>query len=207
MESTRRVALGALLVTLGWSAGCGPRTTSNTIAPVYDNKTGELRLLKYDSDGDGKVDTWSYMQGLRVLRIEIDKDHDGKLDRWEYYGADQKLEKTGISRSNDGIEDAWLYLGPDGGDVRVDVSTKRDGKATRRENYQNGALVSAEEDTDEDGKTDKWETYEGDRLKMVAFDTLHRGTPDRRLMYAADGSSHLEVDAGDGKFAALEAPR
>jgi hypothetical protein len=208
MESAQRAALrSALIVALGWSAGCGPREASNKIAPVYDKQTGELRLLKYDSNGDGKVDTWSYMAGIRVQRIEIDRDEDGKLDRWEYYGADQKLEKTGISRASDGIEDAWLYSGPDGGVVRVDVSTKRDGKATRRENYQKDKLVSAEEDTDEDGKADKWETYEGDRLKMVAFDTLHRGTPDRRLIYAADGSSRLEVDAGDGKFVAPEAPR
>src|ERR1700722_7992697 len=82
-------------------AACGDRG-GNRIEPVYDKQTGELQLLKYDSDGDGKVDTWSYMDGTRVLRIEIDKDEDGKIDRWEYYGADQKLEKIGTSRANDG---------------------------------------------------------------------------------------------------------
>jgi len=29
----------------------------------------EAELLKYDSDGNGRVDTWSYMDGARVVRI------------------------------------------------------------------------------------------------------------------------------------------
>ena len=78
-------------------ASCGSREPAN-IEPVYDKLTGKLRLLKYDSNGDGKVDTWSYMDGTRVVRIEIDMDEDGKIDRWEYYDADQKLEKTGTSQ-------------------------------------------------------------------------------------------------------------
>ena len=48
----------------------------------YDKVTGKLSLLKYDSDGNGKVDTWSYMDGPRVVRIEIDKNEDGKIDYW-----------------------------------------------------------------------------------------------------------------------------
>ena len=174
------------------------------IQPVYDQKTGKLQLLKYDSNGNGVVDTWSYMDGARVVRIEIDKDEDGKIDRWEYYGADQKLEKVGFSRSKDGKEDAWSYAGPDGSIVRIDVSTRRDGNVTRTEHYQNNMLVSAEEDSDADGQIDKWETYDGERLASVAFDTVHRGRPDRRLIYGPNGSARLEVDrAGDGHFVAV----
>jgi hypothetical protein len=198
----RRLLFCALLL----GAGCRSRETPK-IEPVYDKLTGKLQLLKYDSNGNGKVDTWSYMDGTRVLRIEIDQDEDGKIDRWEYYDANQKLEKTGTSRANDGKEDAWSYAGPDGAIVRIDVSTKRDGRVTRTEYYEKGALVRAEEDSDEDGKLDKWETYEAGRLTSVAFDTVHRGTPDRRLIYGADGSARLEVDpAGDGHFVAAKVP-
>ena len=80
------------------------------ITPEYD-QNGRLKLLKYDSKGNGKVDTWSYMDGARVVRIEIDSDADGTIDRWEHYGADQKLEKVGSSRRNDGKEDAWAFPG------------------------------------------------------------------------------------------------
>ena len=173
------------------------------ITPEYDKTTGRLQLLKYDSDGDGKPDTFSYMDGARVVRIEIDKNEDGKIERWEHYDADQKLEKVGFSRASDGTEDAWSYLGPDGLVSRIEISTQRNGKVSRVEHYQQGRLASAEEDTDGDGRIDKWETYDGDRLASVAFDTIHRGAPDRRLIYGADGAARLEVDEkGDGHFAA-----
>lgn len=204
LNRQQSLSKGLLLCTLALGASCRSRESA-AIAPVYDKVTGKLQLLKYDSNGDGKVDTWSYMDGTRVLRIEIDKDEDGKLDRWEYYDADQKLTKTGTSRANDGKEDAWSYTGPDGMIARIDVSTRRDGKITRTEYYEKNVLVRAEEDNDEDGKVDKWETYDDGRLAAVAFDTVHRGTPDRRLIYGADGSARLEVDAnGTGQFVALK---
>jgi len=182
------------------------------IAPVYDEKTGRLKLLKYDANGNGVVDTWSYMDGARVVRIEIDKDEDGKIERWEYYDANQKIEKVGISRQNDGKEDAWQYFAPDGSVAKLEISTRRDGKVTRVEHYEKGQLVSAEEATDADGKADgkidKWETYDGERLASVAFDTLHRGTPDRRLVYGADGTVRAEVDLnGTGQFTAANPER
>ena len=196
--------LTVLSCALSVSACSDNADAKKRIEPTYDKQTGKLQLLKYDSDGDGKVDTWSYMDGTRVLRIEIDKNQDGKIDRWEYYGADQKLEKVGFSRENDGVEDAWSYAAPDGSIARIEVSTRRDGKVNRTEYYEKNLLAHAEEDTDGDGKIDKWETYDGTRLVSVAFDTAHRGTPDRRLLYGADGTARLEVDRkGDGHFVAV----
>jgi hypothetical protein len=178
------------------------------IQPVYDQKTGKLQLLKYDSNGNGTTDTWSYMDGARIVRIEIDSNEDGKIDRWEYYGPNQQLEKVGFSRLGDGKEDAWSFPGPGGSTDRIEVSTHRDGKVSRTEHYKAGVLSSAEEDVDGDGKIDKWETYDGDHLASVAFDTLHRGTPDRRLIYGAHGAVRLEVDrAGDGHFTAADESR
>jgi hypothetical protein len=202
------VAASALVCVLGMSA-CGNQASEarRRIVPEYDQKTGKLRLLKYDANGNGQIDTWSYMEGARVIRIEIDDNEDGKLDRWEYYGADQKLEKVGFSRASDGKEDAWSFSAPDGSVARIEISTLRDGKVNRIEHYQQGRLVSAEEDGDGDGAIDKWETYDGDRLASVAFDTVHRGTPDRRLLYAADGTVRIEVDEGDGVFVAARAAK
>jgi hypothetical protein len=205
-----REALLSLVFAAAVAAGCGSAggDAAKRIQPVYDQKTGKLELLKYDSDGDGRVDTWSYMDGARIVRIEIDKDGDGKIDRWEYYGADQKLEKVGLSRSNDGKEDAWTYQAPDGTVARIEVSTRRDGKVTRIERYQHDELVGTEEDVDGDGAPDKWETYAAGRLTSVAFDTAHRGKADRRLVYGVDGSAQLEVDAsGTGRFAAVNSAR
>jgi hypothetical protein len=174
------------------------------LEPIYNKKTGKLEVLKYDSDGDGKFDTVSYMDGARIVRIEIDRDGDGKVERWEYYGPGQKLEKVGFSRANDGIEDAWSFADANGAIVRIEVATRRDGKPNRFEHYKDNVLTQVEEDTDGDGRVDKWETYEGKRLASVAFDLQHRGTPDRRLVYASDGVARMEVDSsGDGHFVAL----
>lgn len=192
---------GSVLAVALISVACGPPADRKKIEPIYDRQTGRLQVLNYDSDGDGKVDTISHMDGARVLRIEIDRDEDGRVDRWEYYDANQKLEKVGFSRPGDGKEDAWSSARQDGSIARIDISLARDGKVTRREYYEKDTVVRAEEDGDGDGTFDKWETYEEGRLASVAFDTLHRGKPDRRLVYGADGSAHLEVDpAGDGTF-------
>jgi len=195
-------ALFLAFVLIGGTA-CN-RTSANAakrVTPEYDSRTGRLQRLKYDSKGDGKIDTVSYMDGARVVKIEIDQDGDGKVDRWEYYGADQKLEKIGLSRAGDGKEDAWSYPDASGAIVRVEISGRRDGKISRIERYTRNTLVAAEEDGDGDGRMDKWETYDGDRLASVAFDTTHRGTPDRRLVYAANGGVRVEVDPdGNGHF-------
>jgi hypothetical protein len=176
-------------------------TPRNRIEPTYNAKTGKLETLKYDAGGDGKFGTVSYMDGARIVRIEIDRDGDGKVDRWEYYGPEQKLEKIGFSRANDGIEDAWSFFDADGAVVRIETSTRRDGKPNRFEHYAGNVLTHAEEDTDGDGRIDKWETYDGQRLASVAFDTRHRGMADRRLVYAKDGSARMEIDsAGTGQF-------
>ena len=184
------------------------------ITPEYD-QNGRLKLLKYDSKGSGTVDTWSYMDGARVVRIEIDSDADGTIDRWEHYGADQKLEKVGSSRRNDGKEDTWAFPGPkvpgdpgapDGSNdvvARIEISTRRDGKIDRVEYYERDAIVRATEDTDANGKVDKWETYGDARLTSVAFDTAGRGVPDRRLTYGPGGDAKMEIDPeGDGRLLA-----
>jgi hypothetical protein len=197
------VVVGHILscaILAGACAGSGS-DAKRRMTPEYDQTTGRLTLLKYDSDGDGKIDMWSYMDGARVVRIEIDKNEDGLIDRWEYYDANQKLEKVGTSRAQNGKEDAWSYPGADGSIERIDVSTRQDGRISRIEHYKKDVLVTVEEDGDGDGKMDKWETYERNRLASVAFDTQHRGTPDRRLIYGADGSARLEIDPkGTGEF-------
>jgi len=90
---TRQHIITALFLANAILTGCvGSSTdTPRRIAPEYDQSTGKLKLLKYDSNGNGVIDTWSYMDGARIVRIEIDSNEDGKVDRWEYYDAAHKL--------------------------------------------------------------------------------------------------------------------
>ena len=166
-----------------------------TTVPTYDKTTGKLTELTYDRNKNGKIDTWTDMDGTKPLRSRIDLDEDGKIDRWEYYDASGKLVKVGFSRKNDGKPDAWAYSGPDGKVQRIEISSTVDEKKIDRWEYYDpsrvaangdttGALVRAAEDTNGDGRPDKWETYEHSAIASVEFDENFDGKPDRRLTYS-----------------------
>ena len=181
-----------LSLTIISSIACGSEPAKATLLPEYDSQTGKLRLLRYDTNGDGHVDIWSYMDGARVVRIEIDRDEDGRIERWEHYGPANTLIRVGFSRLNDGVEDAWTYANPDGTVARIEISTHRNGQVNRTEFYERNTMIRAEEDADFDGRPDKWETFESGRLTSVMYDTKRRGSPDRRVTYSVDGGARVE---------------
>src|SRR2546423_12825055 len=77
-----------------------------TTKPTYDKTTGKLTELTYDRNKNGRIDTWTDMDGTRPLRSRIDLDEDGTIDRWEYYSDEGELLKVGFSRKKDGRPDA-----------------------------------------------------------------------------------------------------
>jgi hypothetical protein len=183
-------AIVALLVTALVPA-CAPDPEKErlkaTTKATYDKETGRLRELTYDRNKNGVIDTWTKMDGTKIISSDIDTDENGKIDRWEFYGEGAQLEKVALSRKNDGVADMWLYPAPDGKIARAEVSSAQAGKVDRWEWYESDALVRAEEDTTSDGKVDKWETYDHGRVVTAAFDENGDGRPDRRLTYAAGG--------------------
>lgn len=181
-----------LLAPLGWLAACSRPAVQPAGAPtpVYNKTTGQLEQLVSDRNGDGKPDTWAFMTGTRITKIELDRNADGRPDRWEYYSAPPADGSPTI------IE-------------RADEANGEDGRTiTRHERYARGVLQRVDDDTDGDGRPDKWETYEGGRLARVDLDLTGRGTPTRRLVYSADGSmTRVEVDPdGDGQFTVAPPP-
>jgi hypothetical protein len=193
------------LLAIGTAACSG--ATGGAITPVYDSKSGKLTQLVYDANHDGRPDTWSDMDGSRIVRIQLDTNFDGRLDRWEYFDPAGKLERVGLSRDGDEFADTWLYSNADGSLARIEQTTERDGRITRREFYEHGVLARVEEDRDGDGQPDKWETYEGSTLKAVAYDTSHRGKPDRQFIYAQDGTlDRIEDGAGHRVDAGAPSP-
>jgi antitoxin component YwqK of YwqJK toxin-antitoxin module len=189
------VALCAACSTAGTSDNAG-------VTPTYDKTSGRLTELAYDSNHNGKVDTWTEMNGSRPLRSRIDRNEDGRIDRWEYYDDRGQLTKVGFSRRDDGKADAWGFVGPDGKPQRIEISSIGDEKKIDRwEHYENDELTSAEEDTNRDGKIDKWEAYDAGALKTVSFDENGDGKADRRLTYADGVLIAIETEPGDsGSF-------
>lgn len=196
---------------LGLSAGaCSAQKDTSAVQPTYDKTTGKLTQLSYDSDHDGRPDTWTDMDGTRPLRTRIDRNGDGKIDRWEEYDATGALVKVGISTKNDGRADAWIVSGGDASIERVEISSTGDEhKIDRWEYYARsnadpdgkGALIRVEQDTKGDGKPHKWETYRDGALETVAFDEDGDGKPDRRFTYQGSALTLIESHAdSSGNF-------
>ena len=170
----------------------GQARARETTRPTYDKATGRLKELTYDANQNGKIDTWTEMDGARPLRSRIDRDEDGRIDRWEYYDASGALTKVGFSRRQADAPDAWAYSGADGQVQRVESSSAGDeNRIDRREFYEQGRLARVEVDSNGDGRADQWETYEAGTLKTAASDRDADGRADRRLTYNADGTLAL----------------
>ena len=174
-----------------------------TVKPTYDKATGKLAELTSDANRNGRIDTWTEMDGTRPIRSRADRDEDGTLDRWEYYDANGQVARVGFSRRHEGKPDAWAFSGAGGTIARIEVSSTADeSRIDRWEHYEGSALPSpdgeasptrVEEDTDADGRPDKWETYDGGVLKAAAFDENGDGRPDRRLTY--NGSTLILIES------------
>jgi hypothetical protein len=190
--SLRAALQAAAPVVLLLSACANPsqRAEKQGITPTYDTKTGKLTELAYDSDHDGRPDTWTRMDGSRALATRIDRNGDGKIDRWEEYDENGALKRVAFSRKDDGKPDAWATPAHEGALQRIESSSTGDEHRIDRWEYYAGAegdgtgtLVRVEVDTKGDGKPHKWETYSGGALDTVAFDENGDGIADRRFTY------------------------
>ncbi len=187
-----------------------------TTQASYDRATGKLAEITYDKNKNGKIDTWTKMDGSRPVSSEIDADEDGKIDRWEEYGPEGQLVKamwerpkppTAKDRAMTGKPDAVASMGADGAVEKIEYSEVSEmpemkGRASvvRREFYQGTRLLRAEEDTLGLGYMDRFENYDSaGTLVSVELDETADGKPDRRLTYSAGGSL-VSIETGpDGK--------
>jgi hypothetical protein len=170
-----RSHLAGLLIGLGLATGvvytcaacrqqASAQESAGRVQPSYDAKTGKLTKLAYDSNANGKDDTWAYMDGARLVRLEADENEDGKIDRWEYYPAGPA---SGPKQAPDRIERAL---------VRIEEDTDGNGAIDKWETYTEGALSVLALDTSGRGKPDRRLIYRADgRLDRVEADPTGSG--------------------------------
>jgi hypothetical protein len=189
-----------------------------TTKASYDAATGRLTELTYDANGNGRIDTWTEMDGSRPVRSRIDSNEDGRIDRWEYYDGTGRLSKVGFSRQAGENPDAWAFSTPDGRIDRIEISST--GEPSRIDRWEfygaagatgadgTGPLLRVEEDTDRDGRRDKWELYVDGIVRSAEFDENRDGRPDRRLTYR-DAELVLIETAPDasGTYTRASAPK
>src|SRR5205085_12025967 len=128
---TQTAALVALLA-CGTPACTAPAPAGDPrLKPEY-GKDGRLTRLTYDKNADGKDDTFAFMDGPIVVRVEVDEDGDGKIDRWEYHR---------VGATGDSIAAAPNAHTPDKTIERIERATHHDGKISRKEFFENGTLI------------------------------------------------------------------
>ncbi len=207
-SSLRSHAFTLLLACLIGCASCSDPERERiraTSRGKYDKQTGRLTEITYDKNKNGRVDTWVAMDGARALSARIDTDEDGTIDRWEEYDPQGTLVKAGESRARNSKPDLWVFMAPDGTPEHIDMIevsnvTGVEG-VVKREFYQAGARVRAEEDTDGDGVMDRWERYEGGVLRTVEFDDGRKrdGKPAQRFTYDERGGLVSIENEPDGR--------
>ncbi|MBI4488262.1 MAG: hypothetical protein HY694_04195 [Deltaproteobacteria bacterium] len=103
---------------------------------IYYNplKPQEIVRQEEDTNGDGRVDTWSAFKDGKLVRREVDTKGNGRPDTIYYY-EDDKISRE--ERDENG-----------------------DGRPSFRAAYQNGRLAKVEKDLDRDGKIDLWIYYD-----------------------------------------------
>lgn len=139
-----------------------------TTKPTYDTATGRLTELTFDANKNGKIDTWTEMDGSRPIRSRIDSDEDGRFDRWEYYDEKGKLLKVGYSANRGEKPDHWAYSDSSGSTERIESSSTADEKRIDKwERYANGQLTTAEFDENADGRPDRRLTYKNGELVLI----------------------------------------
>jgi hypothetical protein len=59
---------------------------------IYD-ASGRLTMIGADLNGNLRLETWSYMDGERLVRIDTDTNEDGTIDRRKFYNDALEIER------------------------------------------------------------------------------------------------------------------
>jgi hypothetical protein len=146
-------------------------------------KGGKVIAEEKDTDGDCRMDTWSYYGATsgQLTRQARDSDFDGKPDLLVGFDAQRRIRSQELAGPS-GRPDKKILLDTDGneerqcidstGDGRFDLVVFRDGSELR-ETW----TVSASS-TGDDPRADQRDIYEGGRRARVEIDTQGDGRPD-----------------------------
>jgi hypothetical protein len=170
-----------------------------------------------DSNGDCKIDTWTYLKDGAIVRQGQDTKGVGRPDVLTVFGADGRpvaqelvsdpkrrrpdkklsLDASGqvtaqcVDTDGNGTLDARAVVS--GGAVsEVWIDTKGKGVADQRELYQGGQRVALEADTNGDRKADVVQTFSGGAVGRQDEDTNFDGVVDQRF----EGGKAVAVPAG-----------
>ena len=121
-----------------------------------------------DIDQDGVPDLWIYYNPLRpeeIVRQEEDTNGDGRVDTWSTF-HDGKLVRREVDTEGRGAPDTVYYY-EDDQIAREERDETGGGRPSFRAIYLNGRLAKVEKDLDRDGKMDLWIYYDTTKEEKV----------------------------------------
>lgn len=162
---------------------------------VVHHISGRVLRRFIDTNGDGKLDQWSYFKdGLEVYR-DIDQNKDGSLDQFRWLGT--AGTRWGLDANQDGTIDSWKVISPE----EIAYECFQAMKTADQERF-NRLLLSSEE-LKELGLNEKigkqlesrWTLARKGFLDLVKSQKLI--TRDSKWVYAGNGQPAM-MASGDG---------
>jgi len=153
-----------------------------------------------DTNGDGIADLWIYYNPMKpgeIVRQEEATNGDGKVNTWSYF-KDGKLVRREVDAKGNGRSDTVYYYENDKL-IREERDEYGDGHPNFRAIYQNGRLARVEKDLDRHGKIDLWIHYdttkEGEVVLKEERDLNGDGVVDLWSYYEAGRLVRRDVSA------------
>jgi hypothetical protein len=181
---------------------------------------GSLKVDIADTDGNCKPDTWSYVEGGKVVRRELDTNQNSVIDLWEYYEGDVKSLQA-ESRGRCSRPNVLFIFSEDGQRIVVqeedrncnglpDRLTRFDEAGVaifqcsprQRVDLVEGIPAVALEDSIEphDGYADRRQLYQEGTLTRLEADTNADHRPDVWILYVSGEASIQDEDTDfDGR--------
>jgi hypothetical protein len=176
-----------------------------------------VRAEYRDTNGDCKIDTWSFFENEKLVRQGLDSKGKGEPDVLNHLNADGTITvQEVVSGANGASPDKKLFLAADGSVVsqcllgedkkrlsaraivkggvvtEVLIDTTGSQYADTRQVMSEGRLVRVEADTNKDHIPDVVQTYDGDALAHQDEDTNGDGIVDQRF----EGNKSVPVPPG-----------
>lgn len=186
------VCLGATAVLAVYESGL--RQPSQ---PNYEGEHG------WDTDNDGRQDTWAVYTNGELSERRVDANRDGKPDNWEFY-ENSRLVRSLHDANSDGEVDQWATYDASEQAHRSERDLNRDGKVDSWETFRYGVLSEGEYDVDYDGKADEWTTLDDGQVVERRWSLDGSGTVHRKARYEHGIIVREQIDRdSDGSFETL----
>lgn len=141
-----------------------------------------VQPVSWDTNSDGKKDTWAEYSGGKPVKYCYDRNLDEKADHWSYL-ENGLIARDEIDLNLDGKADVWQYFESSGKLSRVEYDFDYDGKAEYWEYFKEAQRNRFTADNDRDGNMDEWGIFEKGFIKERNWSFKNDDFIDKKAVY------------------------